>query len=883
MTSKLARLARMDREELVWRASAGVRVLTDRLASAVRRPRWDRRRLLPLLNEGRELDDVRAALRREQWPEAHRALSRHFVSSPQRFPLTRSQRSSLVARITSRFPDSTRDAIGRADRILAGEYDLLGYRSLRFDVATRSADPASPDPPGLPDWHLDPVHERRAPQQFWSAVNYLDPACGDHKIIWELNRHQHWLALGRAYWLSNDSRYYERFRAELASWLAANPPLAGINWASMLEIGLRSLSWLWALHFFVENPPIDGGSDRSAEAWTVDVLLALDRQLTHVERNLSSYFSPNTHLLGEALALYVAGRALPELAAGARWQATGRRLLLAEVGRQIGADGGHCERSPHYHRYALDFYMLALIVARLTRDPAARELESAVRRLAMAAWLLADAQGRLPHIGDDDGGSLFPIGGRAPDDVRDSLAIAAALIDQPGLAVGPPAEEVLWMLGPECQFPDCASRITSSGLRSAALPDTGYYISRSAEGDHLVVDGGAHGYQNGGHAHADALSLTLTLRGLPFLIDPGTGSYTIDRAVRDRLRSSALHNTLTLDDRSQSIPAGPFHWRHTANSRVHRWRTSARLDYFDGSQDGYRPVEHRRRVLVVHHDLLIVADFVDATGAHAARVHWHIHPDWTVDVHGRKAILTRRAARSDTARNTPGSADHPLDRITLVAGTGVVEVFHGDPVSGLGWYSPAYGRMLAAPSIRVTHAATGPFWMASVFDLSGDNPVHELEWLRVSSTACELAHAAMLRISRAASIDHVLWAEPAPALANASGQSMGGSETARPGLVWRAGDLETDARMLFSRLGARGEMTRLALVDGSVVRSIEGRTRVALPQRAPVWDWEFGIRNSASRKFNRRADERSNGEAAHNATEVSSSSRPSRPSRSSVN
>ena len=30
----------------------------------------------------------------------------------------------------------------------------------------------------------------------------------------------------------------------------ANPPLTGVNWASMLELSLRSLSWLWALHFF---------------------------------------------------------------------------------------------------------------------------------------------------------------------------------------------------------------------------------------------------------------------------------------------------------------------------------------------------------------------------------------------------------------------------------------------------------------------------------------------------------------------------------------------------------------------------------------------------------------------------------------------------------
>src|SRR5207248_792447 len=130
------------------------------------------------------------------------------------------------------------------------------------------------------------------------AVHHLDPGCGDHKIIWELNRHQHWEQLGRAWWLTGDRRYRTAVIEQLASWLHANPPLVGINWTSMLELGLRSLSWLWTLNFFAD-PAID---DRLP--WTIDLVLALDRQLTHVERNLSYYFSPNTHLLGEALALY---------------------------------------------------------------------------------------------------------------------------------------------------------------------------------------------------------------------------------------------------------------------------------------------------------------------------------------------------------------------------------------------------------------------------------------------------------------------------------------------------------------------------------------------------------------------------------------------------
>jgi Heparinase II/III-like protein/Heparinase II/III N-terminus len=829
-----ARLARMDAAELAWRGTTAARTAFDRLRSHAAAPRWQRQDLLPALARIPELEAARAALSGARWDAAQRELARYFINAPQRFVISPSARVPLRDRIRAGFRHSASHAAERADRVVAGEYDLLAYDGLKYEGDR-----------GLPDWGFDPVHHRRPPEAFWSTVAYLSPECGDHKIIWELNRHQHWLVLGRAFWLTGDARYRDRFLAELVSWLDANPPLIGINWASMLELAFRAISWVWALNFFVdgrndetvEHITLNAETAEAAEKnsqdfsvcsassassvrrtaeppWIVDMLVALDRQLTQVERNLSHYFSPNTHLLGEALALYVAGRALPELVASAHRELTGRTILLAEIGRQIEDDGGHCERSTHYHRYALDFYVLALVVARRTGDPAASAFEEAVARLGSAARLLADDRGRMPHIGDDDGGSLLPIAGRARDDLRDSLAIAAALVQRPGLRVGPVPEEAFWMLGADPRIPDPERPLhdpeSPAPLRSAALPRTGYYVSRSRAGDHLVIDGGPHGYQNAGHAHADALSLTFSPRGVPLLIDPGTGSYTFDLAVRDRLRSTALHNTLTIDGRPQSLPSGPFHWSHIANGRVHTWRTNEGFDYFDGAHDGYRPLEHRRRVLALHGDLLIVADFVNGDGPRAAAVHWHLDPQWTVEAHGRRASITR-----------------PGGRVGLVVPQGQLEHFVADADTGLGWYSPVYGRVDRTTSVRVSHSGTAPFWMVSVFDLDPDNPVADVDWVPVWSEAGVLAHATAIRISRAASVDHVLFAEPT------ADDAAAGQTAAAPGGVlpataadapikgarrWRVGEVETDARMLFYRSTSHRPLTQLALVDGSLAR-----------------------------------------------------------------
>src|SRR5262249_53399670 len=237
-----------------------------------------------------------------------RAKNRRFLPSLE-------QRRKIVEMMNRRFP-AERDAIIKtAEAALRGKFSLLGHAGLSFG-----------DPPySSIDWRLDPVSGKRAPASHLSRLNQINPmGGGDPKVVWELNRHAHFVTMGQAYWLTNDSRYAEGFRDQVSAWINANPVGMGINWASSLEVALRSIAWLWATQMLVDSSAV-------TPDFFARLLKSLIEHGRHIETYLSYYFSPNTHLTGEALGLFYLSLALPELIRADGWRDLGLRILLDQA------------------------------------------------------------------------------------------------------------------------------------------------------------------------------------------------------------------------------------------------------------------------------------------------------------------------------------------------------------------------------------------------------------------------------------------------------------------------------------------------------------------------------------------------------------------------
>ncbi len=131
-----------------------------------------------------------------------------------------------------------------------------------------------------------------------------------------------------------------------------------------------------------------------------------------------------------------------------------------------------------------------------------------------------------------------------------------------------------------------AATATSSSLFAGG----GYAVMRDAEVTRVtVIDCGPLGWGSiAAHAHADALSLTLSVDGQPVLVDASTYCYHDEPEWRDALRSTRYHNTVCVDGKDQSEMRGAFLWGARANVTIHRWHTSALADLLCASHDGYR-------------------------------------------------------------------------------------------------------------------------------------------------------------------------------------------------------------------------------------------------------------------------------------------------------
>ncbi|MBU3946669.1 MAG: heparinase II/III family protein [Proteobacteria bacterium] len=453
----------------------------------------------------------------------------------------------------------------------------------------------------------------------------------DLRTVWEQSRLQNITYL-IASTLSekndaNDQSIKKIVRNKLSKWINGNPYLLGPHYISSMECGLRVPVFLYCLKYLDQ---LD----------SADRKIILDAIYTHgwwISHHLSLYSSIGNHTVCEALGLVFAGVVYRETSTGTAWLAKGIDLLQQELNHQIIVDGGPAEQSINYHRFVLDLYWLSI---NFLESNGLSDCSVWKPRLLLGEAFIAafqDENGNLPSIGDSD----------------DGHAIAPKVKPKRGI--------------PAIQDKRC---ITFS--------DSGYTVIRTQSGIMYTFDHGPLGMAPlYNHGHADALSVTLSMNGVPMLVDTGTYRYNGVPEWRKYFKGTRSHNTVTIDGQDQAVQETGFIWSHPYTCKLLRNDHENGIFIIEAQHDGYNRFKKRvlhKRLIYVTDSKILIRDKFSGKGPHRYELNYHLHPDCQVSrdgqwfkVAGNKGLVLLRLLDDKQFNMASGEENPPF-----------------------GWYSPAY-------------------------------------------------------------------------------------------------------------------------------------------------------------------------------------------------
>ncbi len=321
----------------------------------------------------------------------------------------------------------------------------------------------------------------------------------DIKVPWELSRLQQLPLLAQAYQREPHATYSKTFMFHVEHWRIHNPYLLGINWVCPMEVALRSISLVIAFDGFKH---VD---DIPSEFWQNYTALLYDH-MVYLEHNWEWYDGrTSNHYLSDLVGyLYLCWffQSCADAHKKINWCV---QEILRECSKQVFAEGTSYEGSTRYHVLVTELlYHVELLSAALHITLPQSFHQKLARMFNFIDWCTINEMDMIT-IGDHDGGK----------------------VTWPGL---PQASAYTFN---ESRY---IKEFNQFGL-SILKTDTWHVSLR-----HHVYNN----KQPSGHYHNDAGSITLAIRGIPVLVDPGSYVYTASGVWRNRFRSAAAHTVMSI-------------------------------------------------------------------------------------------------------------------------------------------------------------------------------------------------------------------------------------------------------------------------------------------------------------------------------------------------
>jgi len=214
-----------------------------------------------------------------------------------------------------------------------------------------------------------------------------------------------------------------------------------------------------------------------------------------------------------------------------------------------------------------------------------------------------------------------------------------------------------------------------------------------------MISAGQNGQNgNGGHAHNDKLSFELCINGKNIIVDPGTYLYTASPEWRNKFRSTAYHNTVSINNQEQNrfIEKSLFLLKNDSNVKIKGWTTNEYYDLLDGEHYGFtgskNPMIHQRQIIFDKKNIRVyIKDIIKGKGRHLFEAFFHLNKNIEFEQGSNdKLIVFKNLGNINFKLFTPNENVLDLELIE-------------------GWISYGYGEKVKAPVLKYSNEVEAPF------------------------------------------------------------------------------------------------------------------------------------------------------------------------------
>lgn len=421
-----------------------------------------------------------------------------------------------------------------ANNILKHKFDLLGSGIVELGKNIK--------------WNQDFKSGFVWENDFYKNIKIIDlDNNSDVKVPWELSRFQHLFTLGKAYWITDDLKYYEEAKNEIIDWIEKNPVYNSINWTCAMDVAIRVVNLIF-FYFHFEELIIE---DKDFLKKINEIFYFHGEYIyNNLEKNLGL---SNNHYLSNLVGLLFLGVYFKDLKINKvkKWLKYSVKELEKEMMIQNNADGTNYETSTSYHRLVLELMFYSALLLKKNNLNFSNEYEKRLEKMFEFLAKITKSNGKIPLIGDVDNGRLAILSNYYDwkvNDVRDILSLGGEYFDNKFLkeVSAKELEDKIWIFASEEVYSENFFK------NSEAFYDGGYYLLQNDSIYCIIRCGELSLRGQGGHSHNDQLSIELNIDGEDFFVDTGTGVYTANKNIRNLFRSTEMHNTVSIQNIEQN-------------------------------------------------------------------------------------------------------------------------------------------------------------------------------------------------------------------------------------------------------------------------------------------------------------------------------------------